>query len=186
MSPRAGKRLTFRRKAAEPVSYKASSEVQREAEALIALYTVTFGHLRNFKLAWVLVGNKKEPADRRLDALVRAFKASPLWRELSGYHGGLAVNEAAWQRLDERQRKALLYHGLGHLGQNDKGDLRVESHDVEAFIGEARHFGDVSIGIIQLAEQLDLFDRSAEAPVSIDKARKRKPIDLTDQPPAQA
>lgn len=183
------RKLTFRRKAADPVTFKHSNEVQHVAEELIALYGQTFGHLRRFKLAHVLVGNRKAPADRRLDALVRAFKAPPMWRELSGYHGGIAVLEAAWQPLDERQRKALVYHALAHLGINEKDEIRVERHDVEAFLGEARYYGETSIAIVRLAEQLDLFDRSADNPggPTADEPRPtRKPIDLTDQPPAQA
>jgi putative metallopeptidase len=154
---------TFRRKPAEPVTYKSSSELRRVAEALIAKHPTTFGHLRNFKLAFLMVMNRRPPSDQRIDGLVTAWKASPRVKELSGYHAGVDALEASWGPLTEEQREVLVYHGLAHLGMNDKGDLRLDRHDVEAFMGEARLFGtNTRREIVRLAEQLDLFEKPGE------------------------
>lgn len=93
--------------------------------------------------AW-MIGNKHD-RDVRL-VLGRMKKATELEREAHGADAFLLINQEAWPRFDDRQKRALIDHELEHLtvslnpntlepnlDGHGKIRYRMRKHDVEEF-----------------------------------------------------
>lgn len=149
--------------------YGVHHEVAEVATTLIARHGVTFSHLADFRLLYL--GRHGEPPDAngesdesRAHAIARAFKAPPLWRDVSGADGGFWAWRWWWNRMGPQEREALCMHELLHLGIDGKGRLRLEKHDVEEFALVVRTYGTWHSRLQVFAHQLDLFERPDEEP----------------------
>lgn len=92
----------------------------------------------------------------------RAHLVNPLYRAITGWDGLVVINGPWWAGANENQRRAICYHELSHFDFNDDGALTTRGHELEAFIGEARHFGGWHYGIAEIAEQLSMFEGASE------------------------
>lgn len=78
-------------------------------------------------------------------------------RALTEVDAAVIVNAPIWQQLAERQRSALVLHGLLHFGQNEKsGKLITVPHDVEEFTFVVAEYGTWRPSLRAMAEQLGL------------------------------
>ena len=144
------------------VGYHEDPDVAAIANDLMARHETRFWHLRQFRIAYVMVtGKDKEPSGT--ETLGRAVKAPPLWRALTGFDAVLWVLERTWSRMPPLEREALIAHELSHFGTTEKGDLRIEPHDLEEFAFVARHYGPWDEGFRLVDAQLQAF-RAAQQP----------------------
>lgn len=154
----------------EPAEYEPSHDIARVATDLIARHKVTFEHLRGFHLLYLARhGEPPTPADEgsKAHAIAKAFRAPPLWRDVTAAHGGFWVWSWWWDRLADEEREAVCLHELLHLGSDEKGRFRLNGHDVESFALEVRTYGAWDARLQVFAQQLALFDQEDTAGVSL-------------------
>lgn len=153
----------------EPVDqdYVTAHDLRTIAEQLTADRPETFLHLRNFNVAYLFRKGTppgiKEAGDdtSQIHTIAKAFKSSPLWLSLTGFHAGVWVWEWWWERFQVTQRQALTMHEILHIGRTDSGAVRIEKHDLEDFALVVGTYGRWMTGVELYAGQLELFDRAA-------------------------
>jgi len=86
-------------------------------------------------------------------------KPGGVWRFLSDYDYVVLVHKPSWDRFNERQRKALIYHELSHItyktDKEEKKHWKLRKHDIEEFIDVIREFGAWNPELNQLKEILE-------------------------------
>lgn len=134
-----------------------AAAVERICDELIDEHA-GFTHLNQHRLTYLF--ETKVPANRGgCQTIGRAHVVNPLWHAIAGWDGVVVINGPWWATANDNQKMAICYHELSHYATNDEtGALATVKHDLEVFVGEARHFGAWRTEIGELAEQLALFD----------------------------
>ena len=141
----------------EEIEYWDADAVKEIATKLIKENEVQFGHLKNFKIAYIF---KKEMTG---DAKGKATVISEINRFLSGYDAHIVICYEIWKKLTEKQRQAITAHEMTHLGENDEGDkLKIIDHDIQEFSSIVATFGPWTPALEKFSEQLDLFDKKGK------------------------
>lgn len=115
-----------------------------------------------------------EPSGQGEGLMAACQKASPLWRDLTGYDVVIWAWEMVWHGLDPRQREALTAHELCHIGRNKTGAVKLRKHDLEEFAWVARQYGRWDDAISHFAGALQLHDD--------EQSKQVTPIDRKKQP----
>ena len=102
-----------------------------------------------------------EKIGRESAAQASKFAKKHLPLAQSEYAFEITVSKPVWDRLDEGQRSALVYHELLHCGKNDKEQWVVKPHDLEEFRAVVMHFGLWNERTTLMAEQMRLWDAHA-------------------------
>lgn len=123
-------------------------------------------HLRPARILYLFT--TKERKDRDAVVLGSAQKTTDMLRFLTtlnsdedfdhGYDFILLFYKKEWDRLDERQRRALVDHELCHCATGEKG-WRLRGHDIEEFRAVIERHGDWKRDVrafIETAQQLPL------------------------------
>lgn len=139
------------------LDYARSDEVAAVCRRLIERHAVTLARLRDLELVYLLRFVEGELEERRIDAIAKAFKAPALWRDIAGVDAGIWIDKRYWAPFSERQREAVCLHELLHIGVNDKGDVKLQDHDVEDFGMVVRLYGPWTPALRQFGEQMALF-----------------------------
>lgn len=69
-----------------------------------------------------------------------AEKCSSKHKHLTGYDFIVTINKLFWDKMNVKERKALVDHELCHCGKSDNGWC-IWPHDLEDFIGIVRGMG---------------------------------------------
>lgn len=161
VTPKEVREGIFRRAALaieDELDYRRSEEVQWIAEDLIGKHAITFAHLRELEILYMLRRVDGDVAAKTIDALAKCVKAPAIWRDAYGVDVAIWVDERYWQRFDERQRHAVVMHELLHIGVNDAGKVKLLDHSIEEFGLVVATYGQWRPDLERFAEQLAMFD----------------------------
>lgn len=146
------------RQAAIPVKYVQSDEIETAARKVMET-DVALRSLREHNIGFFFVENRKDPGGR-VDRWLSAKKSPPLWKDITEYEAVICVNAQKWGGLTDDEKRLALVHGLSHLSIDEKGNVVVEAHDVEAFAREVRHGGAWTPELTTVVEALTLFGKN--------------------------
>jgi len=175
--PRRPRALKTPRKRKAPVTYSLAPAVKSLATKLIAfkggpdipgllkpplpkgLHLPGMSELGDAAILFLFTSAEKIGRDVAAQASKFAKKHLPLAE--AEYAFEITVCKPVWDRLDEGQRAALVYHELLHCGRNDKEQYVVKPHDLEEFRAVVMHFGLWNERTTLMAEQMRLWDAHA-------------------------
>lgn len=146
-------------KATEPendLEYWQADAVKEIANKLIAENEVQFGHLLNFKIAYVFKDKMGSEVAGKAQVL------SPLNRFLSGYDAAILISDEKFDGLKPIQQEALIAHELCHLMLDENENLSTEKHTVEEFAFVVGRWGKWDSRLVEFGNQLDLFERKGK------------------------
>lgn len=130
-----------------------SDQIEVIAGKLIDENETQFGHLKNFRVAYLF---KKEMTG---DAKGKATVLSGINRLLSGFDAHIVICYETWKQMTDNQRNAIVAHEMTHIDISENGDkLKIREHDLEEFSTIAAKFGKWNSAIAKFSEQLDLFE----------------------------
>ena len=119
-------------------------------------------------------------------AIGKSAKASPVWRDLTGFDAILWVRQQVWNLFDANSQDALLLHLLLHFDASFKSGtwrLATRDHDYAGFNDVARHFGgalpDTASLIEALARGHEPYAAAAEAVAPLFDLAQRTGTDIT-------
>ena len=135
------------------LEYWQADQVKEIATKLIKENEVQFGHLLNFKIAYIFKDKMGS------DVAGKAQVLSPLNRFLSGYDAAILISDEKFNGLKPIQREALIAHELCHLMLDESENLSTEKHTVEEFAFVAGKYGKIFSNIEIFANQLSLFEK---------------------------
>lgn len=155
--------------------YTPAPEVQRIAERLIEKH---HEHLRLVRIEYIFVtelvkkGGRLIWGDARKVSGLSAWLATPE-NERSDEPNPFFVLEIIlpmWNRLDEKQRLALVDHELSHFSTDDAGKPVMVPHDLEEFTGVVQRHGlwrpEVEF-FIEAGRQASLFEKLEKVTMKI-------------------
>lgn len=121
-----------------------------------------FAHLKSRRIEYVWKakggkagGNLKLGQAQKPNPLLKYYAENPdfiIWFAADNCRAIMITNE---------QMQALVYHELCHCGENEKGEPKIEPHEIEGFISEYEEFGAWAPGTTRLKhafsqQQLDI------------------------------
>lgn len=145
--------------------YVVSEAVQELADQVIS-ETAGFRDLEDLRIVYLLRTDQPLDPDDEIDALVTVTKASPPVHGATGIDVLVAIKKANWDLWAEKQRRALLTHGLSHVLVTDEGKVKKIGHDAEVFLREVNEFGSWHPSLMRVAR-------------SFDEGPKRQPMQMT-------
>jgi Putative phage metallopeptidase len=148
---------TFEDELAEP-PFTHASEVHDAAERVLARWEEFF-HVRRaiaergLAIAYVWETKPFDPSKDEVTPhiIAKVTKAPPLWRCLAGVQLVIQFRRWFWDRFDEQQREAVLFHEWTHveeIGTNADGSPKpiLREHDLEEFNAVIRRYGPIVPG----------------------------------------
>lgn len=174
--PRKPRALKPPRKRKPPVTYSLASPVKSLAAKIISykggelvgllkpplpkgIHLPGMSALASASILFLFTSAEKVGRDKAAQASKFAKKHLPLAE--SEYAFEIVVAKPYWDRLEEGQRSALVYHELLHCSRNDKEQWVIVQHDLEEFRAVVTHFGLWSTATELMAQQMRLFDAHA-------------------------
>ena len=148
--------------------------VREIADAVMDRFPETFDHLRAWQVDFWFDGAKL-PKKPGCTTIATARVVPALYHAITTLDGLVVVKARWWAQATAQQREAVCFHELAHFetieADEERGTearLRVVKHDIEAFVGEARWYGDWRPEFRVIAEQLRLFSRGIAAPPKVE------------------
>ena len=136
----------------EETEYWRADQVREIATKLIKENEVKFGHLLNFKIAYVFKDKLGS------DVAGKAQVLSPLNLFLSGYDAAIIISNEKFEGLKPIQQEALVAHELSFLGISENEEkLMTQKEDCNEFIWVMKKYGAWNESLEKVS-QLDLFD----------------------------
>lgn len=71
----------------------------------------------------------------------KAYKAPKVWAHLADVDFAIAIRRYFYDRFDERQRDAVLFHELLHIEFKEPGKFALRNHSIEEFTAVMRRYG---------------------------------------------
>ncbi len=156
--PEPKKRRPRGRQAKPPTTYTKAGAVLTVAEDLIQRTDFEgMWALKQAQIAYIFTS-----ADRVAGGCDETTGVSRFPKKLTAVAGKafdfvVMVSEPRWERLDDKQKRATVFHALSHAGQDDNGRWRIEKHDFAGFLSEVKRFG-LWTERLSRPKQLGLFD----------------------------
>jgi hypothetical protein len=133
--------------------YERSTQVAEVADRVIAQHQA-LAYLVDYEVVYLV---HHEPPPEKPHDIVKVGLLGGWQQALSTVDAALIVNAQVWEVVSDRQREAMVLHGLLHFGQNDKsGKLVTVPHDVEEFGLVAATYGAWRPGLREFGDQLSL------------------------------
>lgn len=110
------------------------------------------------------LASDREKKSSRRPVCGQCIKVPGIYKALLPYDFLIVIYEANTEGFTDAELDVLLYHELLHVGMNDKGEYRINPHNVEDFYGILNRYGlDWSSGgIRKTAEGLQTGGTQAE------------------------
>lgn len=143
--------------ASGPAVYKRSPELAKFAAGLIGdSPTNGLTGLHALKAAKIVYVTSSAESIGGCFDLVKAQRWPKTMTPFGRYDFKITVALGTWETLDEKTRKARMYHALLHCGVNDKEQWMVKEHDLEEFQLVVKQHGIVDDKTRAMAEQMTL------------------------------